>query len=261
MYAQFRGGGGRINSLRAAATDLTLTADAQTKETGPFPSLSPFGASRINTRLADDAARPLPPSFRPSPTPASLACLLTWLWPPVMLLSAVGFLSVVLATAAAHTDDPPAGFMVAFVGDTPLSFIGDNPLFTMLRSSGVQMIVHSGDLSYSWDQKRIFATLKKVMGSPFPFVAALGNHDLNRFALGFGSSVPWVEVYASLLRDQATEAGVACTGQAGTFEKCYYNGIVVVNIAYKLANGLKPKTYANFINDAFREHPNAYWRH
>ncbi|KAG5459174.1 MAG: hypothetical protein BJ554DRAFT_457 [Olpidium bornovanus] len=192
---------------------------------------------------------------------------------PGMISVLVGVLSVVVFFANGVSpnpaaQDPPPNFRVAFFGDSWTE--SESPeLFRMLKEEGADMIVHAGDFTYSPDKTLIFRVVENTMGPNFPFVAVLGNHDLDEPHRGNQHSADPVSGYQPLLLEQTAKANVKCDedprGGAGAMQACYHQGLLVVNLSYRLKldfwRGISATDYAKFIDDTFDANPNVRWRY
>jgi len=114
---------------------------------------------------------------------------------------------------------PPAGFKVAFIGD---SGIGPNAeaVLQLIADESADMVMHVGDFGYSpetdpqtaidWD-----AQITSVLGADYPYFGAIGNHDVATWS-----------TYQQLLEDRlALVSGASCSGEYGVEAICTYEGL------------------------------------
>jgi hypothetical protein len=124
-------------------------------------------------------------------------------------------------TLAPTAVEPEPNLRVAFLGDQS---VGPSALsvLQLIAREHAAMIVHAGDLSYGtmnpagWE-----AQINTVFGSDFPYLIAIGNHDLDDW--------PGPTGFAALLNKRvARTPGLICSGELGVQSLCRYRGLELV---------------------------------
>lgn len=139
--------------------------------------------------------------------------------------------------------DPPDNVTVAFLGDQGVN-ADARAVLEMVEANGTDLVVHGGDLGYGagaaeWD-RQINATL----GPDFPYIAAVGNHDADRWP-----------AYQARLRARADRAeNLTCRGDLGVRSVCVYQGIVVLPSGV----GTMGRSHGAYLHRALTQH-NATW--
>jgi hypothetical protein len=125
----------------------------------------------------------------------------------------------------AREPPPPTAFRsnlrVAFIGDQGMG-IGARQVLELIRREGAVLVVHAGDLSYGqaapseWE-----AQIDRALGPAFPYLVAVGNHDLDDWEgpAGFAALLA-----ARLLRTPS----VQCHGQLGLNMSCSFRGLEIL---------------------------------
>lgn len=115
--------------------------------------------------------------------------------------------------------DPPDNVTVAFLGDQG---VGPNAraVLEMAQANGTDLVVHAGDLGYdaspdAWDRQ-----VNRTLGPDFPYVAAVGNHDADR----------WPAYQSRLQARIDRAANLTCQGDLGVQSVCVYDGIVLLPV-------------------------------
>lgn len=130
-----------------------------------------------------------------------------------------------LLAAAALALPAQAGVKVAFLGDQGLG-PDARAVLELVRDERADLAVHSGDFDYDHDPKAWDEQITSVLGSTFPYVASLGNHDL-RERRG----------YAAVLdaRLQRTPEA-SCRGTRMVEETCVFRGVLVLLSGVRLTD-------------------------
>jgi hypothetical protein len=117
--------------------------------------------------------------------------------------------------------EPEADLRVAFFGDQSIG-PGARSVLQLVAREHAAMIVHAGDLSYGQTDPRGWeAQINEVLGPNFPYLVAIGNHDVDDWPgpAGFGAILQ-----ARLERTQ----GLACNGELGVQSLCRFRGLELV---------------------------------
>ncbi|NNL69731.1 MAG: hypothetical protein HKO70_07195 [Acidimicrobiia bacterium] len=136
---------------------------------------------------------------------------------------------------------PPAGFTIAFIGDSDdeSSF---RDVLALIADQGADMVVHNGDFSYETGPTRAWRNaIDEVLGREFPYVGADGNHD------------EWAE-YDGFFRDRLASMEVDI--DVGSVESASY-AFTYQNIRFVFS---KEGGDARHISTGFRRAPEAVWR-
>lgn len=134
-------------------------------------------------------------------------------------------------------DAPPPGFKVAFLGDQGLGPASEAVL-RLVRDEGADLLVHLGDFDYQYNPAAWEDQTNRILGSGFPQVALVGNHDLPNWA-GPGG-------YAQFISERMRRMGLEVSGEAGVRCSFRYRGIFFV----LTAPGLMPGDHAGYIREA-----------
>ena len=94
----------------------------------------------------------------------------------VLLVITVSFTSSASGNPDSKTAVPPPDYKVAFIADTGY---GSNfeAVLNLIKTEEAQLVLHQGDFDYSADPAGFFAKIDAVLGSDFPYLASVGNHD------------------------------------------------------------------------------------
>jgi hypothetical protein len=71
---------------------------------------------------------------------------------------------------------PPAGYKVAFVGDTD-NGVEFEAVLDLILSEGADLVLHQGDFDYGPNPTAFFALIDSILGPNFPYLISVGNHD------------------------------------------------------------------------------------
>ena len=66
---------------------------------------------------------------------------------------------------------------VAFIGDSG-NGADFRRVLKLIKSEGAHMVLHQGDFDYADSPGAFFATIDNVLGPDFPYLASVGNHDV-----------------------------------------------------------------------------------
>lgn len=144
-----------------------------------------------------------------------------------VLRPGVAFLPLLLAAAfastrAANTADVPADLKIAFFGDQGLG-TDSVAVLDLVKAEGAQAIVHLGDFDYDDDPAAWEAQVDAVLGSDFPYLGLIGNHDEGRWS-GPGG-------YQDRLEARLRRLGIAWEGDLGVRSTLNYHGVFMVFVA------------------------------
>lgn len=117
--------------------------------------------------------------------------------------------------------EPEPNLRVAFFGDQSVGSSAVSVLQLVAREHAA-MIVHAGDTSYSQaDPYAWEAQTNEALGPNFPYLVAIGNHDVDDWPGPMG--------FAALLNARlARTPGLICNGEFGVQTLCRYRGLEVV---------------------------------
>jgi len=135
------------------------------------------------------------------------------------LISIIAFLphTIPTPTPATFVTVPPPNFKVAFIGDQGLG-PKSVAVLQLIKDEGASMVLHSGDFDYTdnpgdWDQQ-----INDVLGSDFPYLASIGNHDVKM----------WSGYQQKLYERLAKIPDATCTGDLGVKSSCTYQGLFFI---------------------------------
>lgn len=139
----------------------------------------------------------------------------------------------------AEPESPPPGFKLAFIGDQGLG-PGAQKVLQLVKAEGADLLVHLGDFDYTDDPAAWEAQYDRILGSDFPIISVVGNHDLLAWR-GTGG-------YSWYVSERFRRMGVEAEGIPG--ERCSfrYRGIFFV----LTAPGLIGEGHADFIRRELR---------
>ncbi|ORZ35402.1 hypothetical protein BCR44DRAFT_1434142 [Catenaria anguillulae PL171] len=108
---------------------------------------------------------------------------------------------------------------IVFMGDQGLTNDAEQVML-MSRDWGAHAIVHLGDIDYDDDPSAWDSLLDRTIGSKFPYITVIGNHDIAKWS-GSGG---YAEIVARRIRD----SGMACSGDLGVNMECNVRGVQIV---------------------------------
>lgn len=116
---------------------------------------------------------------------------------------------------------PEPNLRVAFLGDQGLGMAARDVLELLAREKPA-LVVHAGDLTYGeGDPAHWESNIDEVLGRNFPYLVAIGNHDLDDWEGPQG--------FAALLSARlARTPGLRCDGELGVKSLCRYRGLELV---------------------------------
>lgn len=184
---------------------------------------------------------------------------------------ALAFLALPIQPSAAQiVENPALGVPVETeVGprepvDVKAAFVGDSTdggraraVFKLIRDEGAEVVFHQGDFDYEEDTSKGPPRWKKLLDEALgglPFIAALGNHDMEV------SSKPETKgLDQAYVADLAGRTGGAvCEGKLGIKAACAFRGLFVVSSAVTMRGG-KRDQHAKFIREKMAE-SRARWK-
>ena len=137
---------------------------------------------------------------------------------PLMLLLLLTF-----GLVSTHSNgQTPTNFKVAFVGDVGVS--NDAlAVLNLIKNEGTNVVVNSGDMTYTDDPASFEANVNRILGSNFPYFWSAGNHDASTWG-GAGG-------FQALGEARMNRLGIPWTGRLGVSSTFTYNGIFFVAAA------------------------------
>ncbi|MGH3714543.1 MAG: carbohydrate-binding protein [Micromonosporaceae bacterium] len=145
------------------------------------------------------------------------------------LLALVVGAATVVTTAAVATDTRDTGasaatatptdpnLKVAFIGDAGVS-ANAKAVLNLIKNENADLVIHNGDLGYDGSPAEWESQLNSVLGSDFPYVYDVGNHDIEQ-------SGQWADYQNRLKNRVARIPGMSCTGDLGVKSWCTYRGL------------------------------------
>ena len=139
---------------------------------------------------------------------------------------------------------PPPNFKVAFIGDQGVNS-NAAAVLQLIENEGADMVLHQGDLGYTYTPLEWDAQINSVLGEDFPYFASLGNHE----------GADWPEYQALLAARLARIPGAVCEGDLGVKSACSYRNFFFVLVAPGVGeSGHDPDDdYAGFIEQQLLE--------
>ena len=136
-------------------------------------------------------------------------------------------------TYSVDTDDNASahGFKVAFIGDQGINDEA-KAVLDMIAAERADMVLHLGDLGYGegsqmpqqWEDQ-----INAILGSDFPYVSLLGNHDV----------ADWRR-YQKKIQERLDRVGIVCEGELGIQSICSYQGLSLLLLAPHQSAGQAP---------------------
>ena len=104
------------------------------------------------------------------------------------LAVALGLAGLAPSTQASDTAlQPPPDYKVAFIGDS--GYGSDfEAVLNLIKTEGTDLVLHQGDLAYTSDAAGFFGKIDAALGSDFPYLASVGNHDVGSWPSDCGRS-------------------------------------------------------------------------
>lgn len=106
---------------------------------------------------------------------------------------------------------------VAFIGDQGY---GNNAqaVLRLIKNEGTDLVVHSGDFDYDNSPEKWDTQITAVLGADFPYLASVGNHDVDQ----------WAGYQKKLVERLERTPAVSCQGDIGINATCTLNNITVI---------------------------------
>ncbi|MDX1415591.1 MAG: metallophosphoesterase [Candidatus Promineifilaceae bacterium] len=138
---------------------------------------------------------------------------------------------------------PPPNFTVAFIGDSGWE-AGFEAVLNLMKDEGVDLVLHQGDLAYSSNASGFFGKIDTILGTDFPYLASIGNHDTGSWPSNCGRANG---CYANFLTARMAANGIVPDDPDLDDEKyaVTYQGLRIVFIGQ---NG-NLEEFAQFLND------------
>ncbi len=153
------------------------------------------------------------------------------------------FLTLSQACTATEADLEPTtvNLKVAFIGDQGIA--PDEPqavqVLELIRNEGTHLVIHSGDFDYNDDPLGWDAQIDGTLGSAFPYLASVGNHDQSEWSGPQG--------YQTLLQARVDRIeDLTCIGDYGNQSACEFRGLLVLLSGVGTLSG--PETYTDSSN-------------
>eukprot|EP00004_Rigifila_ramosa_P025530 TRINITY_DN765_c0_g1_i1.p1 TRINITY_DN765_c0_g1~~TRINITY_DN765_c0_g1_i1.p1 ORF type:complete len:532 (-),score=133.20 TRINITY_DN765_c0_g1_i1:25-1587(-) len=147
----------------------------------------------------------------------------------------------------------PANLKVAFLGDN------NKDVFDLILEEGAELVVHAGDFDY-YDRPDLFEEeINDALGPDFPYIASIGNHDVDAWQHSCGPTGAGGPGYVDLLYDRLVRTGMAaeCSGAVGIDFTCSYKGLIFVGTAIGSCD-LVNQPHVDYVNEAFSQWGSAW---
>lgn len=176
----------------------------------------------------------------------------------VTSIATIGLISLLSSThslnASSISSSSPS-VKVAYIGDTGH---GENfqKVLKLIKDEGADIVIHAGDLAYDESNsnapKLWESQINSILGPAFPYLFAIGNHDVRAWKEKDG--------YASIYeRRLNSNTELKCVGDHGTKSYCSFRGIHFV-ISGIGSDGGNIDHHVEFIGHALRQTSDAPWR-
>lgn len=123
-----------------------------------------------------------------------------------------------LTFAQAAGESTPPNFKIAFIGDQGATS-DSRSVLELIKNEGTNAVIHSGDLDYNHDPAGWESMINDILGSDFPYFAAMGNHDTKEWSVSNG--------YQARLVARAQRLGITVDGDYGIKSSLKYKGIFI----------------------------------
>ena len=166
----------------------------------------------------------------------------------VITLSLTGYAS---GTQVSETAPPP-NYTVAFIGDSGYA-AGFEAVLNLIKDEGTDLVLHQGDLAYTSDAAGFFAKIDAILGSDFPYLASIGNHDTGSWPSNCGRANG---CYTNFLTARMAANNIV-PDDADLDDEKYavtYQGLRIVFVGQNGNN----EEFAQFINDQMAGHDNIW---
>ena len=110
---------------------------------------------------------------------------------------------------------------IGFIGDSGAQSNARDTL-NMFKDEGVELVVHLGDLDYKDDPGQMEDLIDETLGSDFPVLYIIGNHDINN----------WTEYIALNKQRIEKTSSIYCEGNLGVSGYCIYKGVHIEMVGY-----------------------------
>jgi hypothetical protein len=156
--------------------------------------------------------------------------------------AAVVALAALPAPVQARAGEPvPPDFTIAFIGDQGLG-PDSVAVLALIAAEGADLVIHSGDFDYEDDPAAWDAQIDGVLGPSFPYLASIGNHDVDRFC-GPGG-------YQERLEARLNRLGIAWEGDLGVQSTVRHRGLLITLTAPGI-HGCGDVTHDRFLRRQF----------
>ncbi|GEM_PF-943702 len=98
-------------------------------------------------------------------------------------------------TGQPNPTNPPSGDEIPTEANLKVAFIGDSgygsnfrSVLRLIESEGADLVLHQGDFDYSLRADDFFGVVNSELGSSFPYLGSVGNHDEDSWNSGCGDS-------------------------------------------------------------------------
>lgn len=109
---------------------------------------------------------------------------------------------------------------VAFIGDQAVTE-GARAVLSLIEGEGAELVVHAGDFDYRDMPPAFFDQIDSVLDDSVPYIAAVGNHDLQAWEGPYGYQ-------ARLAARAAQHPTLECWGDFGVNGACRFMGVTLV---------------------------------
>ena len=142
------------------------------------------------------------------------------------------------ASYSVSIETPLLGAFIADQGWEPQgSADGPRAVLQLIRNEGADLVLHQGDFDYRNDPSIWIDQIDDVLGPDFPYLASIGNHDLNMWD-GSGG-------YRALLEARAIRQGITWRGTYGEASSVLFSGIRILMGAPGVKSN-RPQLYADY---------------
>ncbi|MGI9319015.1 MAG: metallophosphoesterase [bacterium] len=126
---------------------------------------------------------------------------------------------VLASEAVSQTHETFQPVTVAFIGDQGVNS-NSRAVLQLIKDEGADLVLHQGDLDYENNPTKWDIFITDVLGSDFPYLASVGNHDmLWHTANGYQN-----KLQARL--DRIDE--ISCSGDLGVQSVCTFRGLFFI---------------------------------
>lgn len=149
-----------------------------------------------------------------------------------------------------------ANLKVAIIGDTGYTS-NFRSVLQLIKSEGADLVLHQGDFDYKYDADGFFDFVNAELGSTFPYLGSVGNHDVSSWNTGCSDSDG---CYADFFKQRMQSMGVS-PDNSDLNDQMYSTTFKGLKMVFVGQNGASTgdNTYAPYIQNQL-QNDNHIWK-